>query len=96
MYFLESGPVISIRLPDVPLFNKPELARAQGWIRAMIVPLMMALFLMQAPAEQKLATLEGVVTHAATQTPIRKAKVGWTAIGFAGGGTVEPVEDDAG
>lgn len=59
----------------------------------MFAPITLAFFLMQAPAEQKLATLEGVVTHAATQTPIRKAKVGLSAIGFEGGGTVETGDD---
>lgn len=59
----------------------------------MFAPISMALLLFQAPVEPKLATLEGVVTHAATQTPIRKAKVGLTAIGFEGGGTVETADD---
>ncbi len=59
----------------------------------MIAPITLALLLLQAPAEQKLATLEGVVAHAATLTPIRKAKVGLTAIGFEGGGTVETGDD---
>lgn len=61
----------------------------------MIAPLTLALAMMQAPApvEPKVATLEGVVTHAATQTSIRKAKVGLSAIGFEGGGTVETGDD---
>jgi hypothetical protein len=39
------------------------------------------LFLFQAPGDQKLATLEGTVLHAASKTPIRKAKVTLTPIG---------------
>ncbi|GEM_PF-2469830 len=59
----------------------------------MFAPITLALLLFQAPAEPKLATLEGVVTHAGSQTPIRKAKVGLTAIGFDGGGSVETGDD---
>ncbi len=60
----------------------------------MTAPLFLALLFFQAPAEQpKPATLEGVVTHAATQTPIRKAKVSLSAIGFEGGGSAETADD---
>ncbi len=44
-----------------------------------LIPLLVLLF--QTPGEPKLATLEGVVTHAATKTPIRKAKVTLTPLG---------------
>jgi hypothetical protein len=47
----------------------------------MLVPAVIALLLAQAPQEPKLATLEGVVTHAATKTPVRKAKVTLTPTG---------------
>ncbi len=46
---LQSRPVISNRLPEEPLFNQPELARAQGWKRALIVPLMVSATQGQAP-----------------------------------------------
>jgi hypothetical protein len=60
----------------------------------MLAPLLSALlFFFQAPNEPKLATIEGTITHAASKTPIRKAKVNLTGIGFDGGGNVEAGDD---
>ncbi|MBI4902989.1 MAG: carboxypeptidase regulatory-like domain-containing protein [Acidobacteria bacterium] len=55
--------------------------------------LLALLFLFQAPNEPKPAIVEGTVLHAAAKTPIRKAKVSLTAIGFEGGGSVETADD---
>lgn len=54
----------------------------------------LALFLQQAPAEVKPATLEGIVTHSASQTPIRKAKVTLTSVGAADAAATAETADD--
>ena len=59
----------------------------------MLAPISLALLLLQPPNEPKPSTLEGTVTHAGSKTPIRKAKVSLTAIGFEGGGSIETADD---
>lgn len=59
----------------------------------MVASLVLALYLAQGAPEVKLATLEGLVTHAASKTPIRKAKVNLTGIGTTGGGSAETGDD---
>src|SRR3712207_5882884 len=54
----------------------------------------LALFLLQTPAEPKLATIEGTVAHAASKAPIRKAKVTLAPVGSEGGNSsIEAGED---
>lgn len=59
----------------------------------MLTSVLFAFLLFQAPDEPKLATLEGRITHAASKTAIRKAKVTLTAIGLEGGGSAESGDD---
>jgi hypothetical protein len=58
---------------------------------ALVLPFALVLF--QLVNQPKPATLEGTITHSASKTPVRKAKVSLTAIGFDGGGSTETADD---